>query len=52
MTRSTEGDILYQNPLASAMDIAGWRMAGDGTTSFPQGRMRQESLRPPQDGHY
>jgi hypothetical protein len=45
-----EGDILYQNPLASSLDIAGWRMEGDGTTSFPHGRMRQESLRPPEDG--
>ena len=50
MTQILEGDVLYQNPLASPMDIAGWRMEGDGATSFPQGRLRQESLRPPEDG--
>jgi len=50
MAQIAEGDILYQDPLASAMDIAGRRMEGDGTTSSPKGRMRQESLRPPEDG--
>jgi hypothetical protein len=50
MVRIAEGDLLYHNPLASPIDIAGWRMEGDGQTSFPRGRMRQESLRPPEDG--
>ncbi len=45
-----DGEVLYENPLASAADLAGWRMEGDGVVSFPQGRLRQESLRPPEDG--
>ncbi|TDD14167.1 DUF1961 family protein [Nonomuraea diastatica] len=41
---------LYRNALARPEDLAGFRMEGDGATSFPQGRMRLESRRPPSDG--
>ncbi|MEO3885099.1 DUF1961 family protein [Nonomuraea sp. B5E05] len=41
---------LYRNALACPEDLAGFRMEGDGVTSFPQGRMRLESRRPPSDG--
>ncbi|NBE94214.1 DUF1961 family protein [Nonomuraea sp. KC401] len=41
---------LYRNALARPEDLAGFRMEGDGVTSFPQGRMRLESRRPPSDG--
>ncbi|WP_207756156.1 DUF1961 family protein [Nonomuraea cypriaca] len=41
---------IYQNALACREDLAGFRMEGDGATSFPQGRLRLESRRPPSDG--
>ncbi|TDD10884.1 DUF1961 family protein [Nonomuraea deserti] len=41
---------LYRNALACQEDLAGFRMEGDGVTSFPRGRMRLESRRPPSDG--
>ena len=40
----------YQNALASAADLDGWRLEGDGAVSFPLGRLRLESRRPPEDG--
>lgn len=40
----------YHNPLSSTRDIAGFRLEGDGVASFPQGRLRLESRRPPEDG--
>ena len=43
-------ETLYANALASADDLAGWRMEGDGAVSFPCGRMRMEGLRDPADG--
>ncbi len=50
-THSLEfGEVLYANPLATPEDLLGWRMEGDGAVSFPRGRLRQESLRPPEDG--
>ena len=42
--------MIYQNPLASASDLDGFRLEGDGAVSFPLGRMRLESVRPPEDG--
>ncbi|MCA2222250.1 DUF1961 family protein [Nonomuraea aurantiaca] len=41
---------IYRNPLAGPDDLAGFRLEGDGATTFPMGRMRLESLRPPADG--
>jgi hypothetical protein len=43
-------DVIYENPLATPDDIAGWRMEGDGAVSFPLGRMRMENTRDPQEG--
>jgi len=40
----------YRNPLSSAEDLEGFRLEGDGALSFPQGRLRLESRRPPEDG--
>lgn len=40
----------YSNRLSSPADIEGFRLEGDGAVTFPQGRMRLESLRPPEDG--
>lgn len=40
---------LYTNPLASDKDLAGFRLEGDGAVSFPMGRLRLESTRPPSD---
>ena len=50
MDNFTERDVLYENPLAQAADLADWVMEGDGVVSFPKGKMRQESLRPRQAG--
>ena len=44
------GRLLYANPLATAADTSGFVMEGDGAVSFPQGRMRLESTRSPQEG--
>ncbi|MCK2216550.1 YesU family protein [Actinomadura sp. ATCC 31491] len=41
---------IYRNPLSTPADLTGFRMEGDGVTSFPQGRLRLESRRPPADG--
>jgi hypothetical protein len=40
----------YHNPLNSPDDLEGFRLEGDGAVSFPRGRLRLESLRPPEDG--
>jgi hypothetical protein len=45
-----ERETIYANALASPADLAGWRLEGEGAVSFPRGRLRQESLRPPEDG--
>jgi len=42
--------ILYENPLATADDLAGFRLEGAGAVSFPLGRLRLESTRPEADG--
>ena len=44
------GELLYSNPLAAPADVAGFRMEGDGTVSFPMGRMRMEGTRDPGEG--
>ena len=44
------GELIYENPLASAGDIAGWRLEGEAAVSFPLGRMRMENLRDPEVG--
>ncbi|GAB3931012.1 YesU family protein [Kribbella albertanoniae] len=42
--------ILYDNPLATADDLAGFRLEGDGAVSFPLGRLRLESTRSADEG--
>lgn len=44
------GELLYDNPLASADDIAGFRLEGQALTSFPQGRLRLENALDPDLG--
>jgi hypothetical protein len=41
---------IYENPLRSEGDIAGFRMEGDGAVTFPMGRMRLENTRDPGEG--
>lgn len=36
------GELLYSNPMASAADVADWRLEGDASISFPRQRMRLE----------
>jgi len=44
------GELIYENPLACAGDVTGWRLEGEAAISFPLGRMRMESLRDPEEG--
>ncbi|GGF95283.1 DUF1961 family protein [Paenibacillus abyssi] len=43
-------ELLYTNALASPKDIDGFVMEGDGSVTFPTGRMRLESTRSPEEG--
>jgi len=43
-------ELVYENKLASADEIAGFSMEGEGAVSFPLGRMRLEGTRPPEKG--
>lgn len=40
-------ETLYENPLATPADVAGWRMEGPGAVSFSGGRLRLESTADP-----
>ncbi len=42
--------VLYENKLNSPECVENFVMEGDGAVSFPQGRMRLESLRDPEEG--
>lgn len=44
------GETVYENPLAAADNVAGWRLEGDGAVTFPCGRMRLEGTRDPEEG--
>ncbi len=39
-----KGDIVYENPLSSEKDVEGWIMEGQANVSFPEGKMRMESV--------
>jgi hypothetical protein len=44
------GQRLYENPLATLGDTAGWKLEGQAAFSFPQGRLRLESVVPASEG--
>ena len=44
------GETVYENSLTDPTDIDGFRMEGDAAVTFPQGRMRMENRRDPQQG--
>ena len=44
------GDILYENPLKDPTDVVGFALEGDAAVTFPQGRMRMENCRDPEEG--
>ncbi|MBK1859502.1 DUF1961 family protein [Cerasicoccus arenae] len=44
------GQCIYENPLASASDLAGFQAEGDAGFSFPLGRLRLEGTRDPGEG--
>jgi hypothetical protein len=44
------GRCLYANPLARSEEVADWRLEGQAAVSFPQGRLRLESVVPPDEG--
>jgi len=45
-----ETDLLYDNPLASPQDVAGFRLEGEATLSFPEGRLRMANRLDPSLG--
>ncbi|HEX7009991.1 MAG TPA: DUF1961 family protein, partial [Phycisphaeraceae bacterium] len=44
--RAPAGELIYDNPLSSPSDLAGWRMEGPGQVTFEQGAMILRSTRP------
>ena len=44
------GDAIYENALADPTDVVGFRLEGDAAVTFPQGRMRMENRRDPEEG--
>jgi hypothetical protein len=44
------GELIYDNPLAGPGDVVGWRLEGEASITFPNGRMRIENLRDPAEG--
>jgi hypothetical protein len=44
------GRRLYDNPLAGPGDVDGWRLEGQAAITFPQGRLRLESVVPVSEG--
>ncbi len=50
MANVNYGDVLYENALSSQSDLAGWRLEGKAAITFPQGRMRLESIVPATEG--
>jgi hypothetical protein len=43
-------EVIYSNPLATPTDVADFRLEGDATVSFPEGRMRFAANRDPSEG--
>lgn len=43
-------DLIYENPLATELDVSGFRLEGDAAISFPLERMRIENRRDPSEG--
>ncbi|WP_150267038.1 DUF1961 family protein [Paenibacillus tepidiphilus] len=41
---------IYRNPLQAPGDVSGFVLEGDGAATFPQGRLRLESTRSPEEG--
>lgn len=44
------GELVYANPLKSAADVANFKMEGDASVDFPNGRMRLSALRDAAEG--
>lgn len=44
------GDTLYENPLQNAADVARFRLEGEASVTFPNGRMRLENRRDAGEG--
>jgi hypothetical protein len=44
------GELIYENALSTQADLAGWRLEGKAAITFPQGRMRLESVIPASEG--
>ncbi|MFO7947450.1 MAG: DUF1961 family protein [Armatimonadota bacterium] len=50
MSKFERGYTIYTNPLASREDIESFKLEGDASITFPQGRMRLENNRDPSEG--
>lgn len=50
MQRFEKGEVIYENPLAKAEDVAGFIREGEPIVSFPQGVMRLENGKPAAEG--
>ncbi len=48
--RFEQTGLIYENPLATADDVAGFHLEGEAALSFPMGRMRMESRLDPEEG--
>ncbi len=46
----TLGKTIYQNTLTDPTDVVGFKLEGDAAVTFPQGRMRMENRRDPEEG--
>ncbi len=44
------GECLYDNPLSAPSDLADWRLEGQAAVTFPNGRLRLESVIPKEQG--
>ncbi|WP_409342677.1 DUF1961 family protein [Paenibacillus sp. MBLB4367] len=50
MVTAVKKRLLYDNPLSSARDVAGFRLEGEAAITFPNGRMRMENKLDPSIG--
>ncbi|MDP5274783.1 DUF1961 family protein [Chengkuizengella axinellae] len=46
----TNARLIYENPLQSETDVAGFKMEGEAQVTFPEGKMRMENLLDPSLG--
>lgn len=50
VAEASQGELLYANPLKSPSDVAAFKMEGDASVTFSEGRMRLSALRDAAEG--